>query len=80
MCNSKKKKMSWSTLQGPLGRGGNRCEEVLTMTSLFLASTLKLRFCKTKQQLGCFTFFKNREQGGKTGLVWGLVPVGGGKI
>jgi hypothetical protein len=24
-------------------------------------------------------FFKNREQEGKTGPVWGLVPVGGGK-
>jgi hypothetical protein len=25
-------------------------------------------------------FFKNREQEGKTGPVWGLVQVGGGRI
>jgi hypothetical protein len=26
------------------------------------------------------SFFKNREQEGKTGPVWGLVPVGGGRL
>jgi hypothetical protein len=25
------------------------------------------------------SFFKNREHEGKTGLVWGLAPVGGGR-
>jgi hypothetical protein len=28
----------------------------------------------------CLFFFKNEEQEGKTGPVWGLVPLGGGRI